>query len=161
MPVARMRKLCCSGTKNKSVNPLKQHAKVFCTLSFLPVHPPPPPPSTQPAGLPPSQPAGLPSVRVRACVRACACMRARACVRTRGQDWWSDAAPSALSWSAQNAPAKEGRPIIAAACCLRGASTASRGCQQPLEARARAHSENNSVFPYVFSGPEADFGRWP
>ena len=72
----------------------------------------------------------------------------------------SDAAPSVLSWSAQNALAKQGRPCIAAACCLRCASTASRGCQ-PLEARARAHSENNSVFPYVFSGPEADFGRWP
>jgi hypothetical protein len=72
----------------------------------------------------------------------------------------SNAAPSALSWSAQNAPAKEGRPIIAAACCLRGASTSSTGCN-PLEARARAHSENNSVFHYVFFGPEADFGRWP
>jgi hypothetical protein len=124
----------------------------------------PPPPPRRPS-LPACHPASLPDCLVcacvRACVRACACMRARACVRTRGQDWGSDAAPAALSWSAQNAPAKEGRPLIAAACCLRGASTASRGCQQPLEARARAHSENNSVFPYIFSGPEADFGRWP
>jgi hypothetical protein len=71
-----------------------------------------------------------------------------------------DTAPSALSWSAQNATAKQRKPCIAAACYLRCASTASRGCQ-PLEARARAHNENNIVFPYVFSGPEADFGRWP
>jgi hypothetical protein len=72
----------------------------------------------------------------------------------------SSPTPSALSWSAQNALAKQGKPCIAAACCLRFASTASKGCQ-PLEARARAHREKNSVFPYVFSGPEADFGRWP
>ena len=73
----------------------------------------------------------------------------------------SDAAPSVVSWSAQNEPAKQGRPVIAAAYTACGVRARPRGVASAVKARARAHSENNSVFPYVFSGPEADFGRWP